>query len=81
MNRIDIERVDKLNELIYEIEAINYINGLVQGDTVDRSYTGLSRVQQSAIYFISERYEDVVARLYDYVNSDSFNRTEEDSNV
>lgn len=77
MDRIDVERVDKLNELIYEIEAINYINDLVQEDTVDRLHTGLTWVQQSAIFFISDRYKDVVDRLHKYVNSGDFNQPEE----
>ena len=72
----ELARVDKLNELISEIEVINYLHNLMQEDTVDGMRIGLDYTQQSAVYFIYERYKDVIARMKEYVNSDFFNQPE-----
>lgn len=81
MDKIDVVHVDILNELISEMEVINYLHSLVQEDTVDEMRIGLGYTQQSAVYFIFERYKDVITRLREYVNSDSFNYPEEDSDI
>lgn len=75
MDSIEMDRVDKLNELIERMEVINYLNELINDDIVNHFRKGLSATEQATYFFISKNYNDIAADMREYVNSDSFIQT------
>ena len=80
MSKIELEHVDRLNELIREMEVIIYLHDLSSHDIEYKvsMKEELNWTHRSLDFYLLGRYKDTVARMREYVNSDCIIERKED---